>query len=90
MATNTLTIGDTTQDGLAQITDTRWEDTNTLYVTVRELIGQEVDPSMYAKMRRLARRALAENTQDKTSRVVRKFWNGSSWSITFAVTRLPR
>lgn len=35
----TLTIGDTTRDGLLEIMDTRWDSNGTMFVTIREKIG---------------------------------------------------
>ena len=79
---------DRNPSGLCEITDTRWDGNGTLYVTVRELIGQPIDRNMLARMRRLARRALMYAEQTRSSRVVRQWYAQGSWHVTFAVSRL--
>lgn len=92
------TIGDTSPDGLVQITDTRWDSNGTMFVTVREMIGSGCwDPSVsnldshgfpLNKARRLARRALAHPEKTRSARVVRRFKDGGCDWVTFAVSRL--
>ncbi len=86
-----LTIGDRTRDGLLEITDTRWDSNGTLFVTVRELIGTGcwTGGLPIARMRRLARRALAHPDKTRSSRVVRRWSAQGCDHVTFAVSRLP-
>ena len=84
--TNTLTIGDRSRDGLLEITDTRWNSNGTLFVTVRELVGERSAP--VARMRRLARRALAHPDRTRSSRVTRQWYADGCTHVTFAVSRL--
>lgn len=85
-----LTIGDTSRDGLLEITDTRWDSNGTMFVTVRELIGAGcwVGGLPVERMRRLARRAIAHPDKTRSSRVVRTWKQGGSDHVTFAVSRL--
>jgi hypothetical protein len=88
-----LTIGDTTRDGLLQITDTRWDNNGTLFVTVREMIGGGdsgwIGGMPTERMRRLARRALMYPDKTRSSRVVNRVSpRHDSGYITFAVSRI--
>jgi hypothetical protein len=87
-----LKIGATTRDGLLEITDTRWDNNGTMFVTVRELIGTGcwVDGLPIARMRRLARRAINQPELTRTSRVVRQWSHGGCDHVTFAVSRLAQ
>lgn len=88
-----LTIRDRSRDGLLEITDTRWDNNGTLFVTVRELIGTGcwVGGVPIERMRRLARRAIEHPEQTRSSRVVNRFVDGGCDAVTFAVSRLdPR
>lgn len=87
---STLNIGDRSSDGLLEITDTRWDSNGTLFVTVRELVGSGcwVGGLPLARMRRLARRAIAHPEKTRSSRVVNEFKSGGSDHVTFAVSRL--
>jgi hypothetical protein len=88
---STLTIGDTTRDGLLQITDTSWDHNGTLRVTVRERIGSGCWEGglPIERMRRLARRAIAHPHKTRSSRVVRRWHAQGCEHVTFAVSRLP-
>ena len=83
------TIGDTTCDGLLQITETRWDSNGILFVTVRELIGGHcwVGGIPIERMRRLARRALMYPEKTRSSRVVRRWYADGCDHVTFAVSR---
>jgi hypothetical protein len=88
----TLEIGDTTPDGLLQITDTRWDSNGTMFVTVRELVGSGCwnGGLPVERMRRLARRAISHPDKTRSSRVVRRWAAQGSDHVTFAVSRLER
>jgi hypothetical protein len=84
-----LTIGDVSRNGLLQIVDTSWDSNGTLFVTVRELIGDRVlvPATSIERMRRLARRALMYPELTRSSRVTRKFYADGCTHVTFAVSR---
>jgi hypothetical protein len=84
----TLTIGDSTRNGLYQITDTNLHG-DILQVTVRELIGEHRLPvERLEAMRRLARRAVERPETIVSARTVNQcFWQGS-WHVTFAIVRV--
>lgn len=86
-----LEIGDTSRDGLLQITDTRWDGNGTLFVTVRELIGTKCwrGGLPIGRMRRLARRAIAHPNKTRSSRTVRTWSAMGCDHVTFAVSRIP-
>lgn len=86
----TKTIGDFSRDGLAQIVDTSWDSNGTMKVTVREMIGQPIDPNMLARMRRLARSAISHPELTRQSRAGRAYFTEGSYRITFYVSRLER
>jgi hypothetical protein len=90
--TRTLTIGDTSRDGLLIIADTRWDFNGTMFVTVRELIGTNcwVGGLPVERMRRLARRAIAHPENTRSARVVRRFSADGCDYVTFAVSRLDQ
>lgn len=85
------TIGDTTRDGMLQITDTNWNSNGTLFVTVRELLGGVACcPGRrlpIKRMRRLARRALMYPERTRSSAVVREWYAEGCHHVTFAVSR---
>lgn len=85
-----LTIGDTSRDGLLEITDTSWDGNGTLRVTVREKIGAGcwVGGLPIERMRRLARRALMYPEKTRSSRVIRRWTAEGCEHVTFAVSRL--
>jgi len=86
-----LGIGDTSRNGMYQITDTNWDHNGTLRVTVRELYGVSmVGPQMLEAMRRLARRALSHPDQTRSARTARTFYADGCSHATFAVSRLER
>lgn len=82
--TEVLTIGDSSRDGLFQITDTNWDSNGTMRVTVRHLMDMDYHPEFIRGMRRLARKAIHMQHLTRSSRVVHV--DGSS--VTFAVSRL--
>jgi hypothetical protein len=86
----TLTIGDSTRDGLYQITDTAADHNyftdQTVRVTVREMVGQPLTDASLAAMRRLAFRAVDGGRL--SSRTLRTWWAGGQSHATFAITRL--
>lgn len=82
--TNVLTIGDSSRDGMFQITDTAWDSNGTMNVTVRHLLDMSYHPEFIRSMRRLARKAIHMPHLTRSSQVVKI--NGSS--VTFAVSRL--
>lgn len=90
---DTLTIGDTTRDGLLQIVDTNWHDggTNDMRITVRELIGGGdagwIGGMPIERMRRLARRAYPYPDQIAATRIVQRGVWSSCGHITFLITR---
>lgn len=89
------TIGDTNRDGLLQITDTRWDSNGTMYVTIREMIGQYWEQYGYdlervtRQARALARATLPEyfKGQTRSSRVVRRWYANGQSHVTIAVSR---
>ena len=80
-------IGDKSRDGLLVISNTDWNHNGTMYVTVRELVGQEPTKSVIRRARALARRTLSYPEKTRSSRVVRIWFNSGSWYMEFAVTR---
>ena len=92
----TATIGDTTRDGLLQITDTTWDGNGTMRVTVREMIGGPgwswilPEPVVRERARRLARRAIHHPDQTRGARTLRHWYAEGTYHWTFAVTRLER
>jgi hypothetical protein len=90
--TKTRTIGNTSRDGLLQITETRWDHNGTLYVTVRELIGHGcwIGGLPIERMRNLARTAIPHPDKTRSSRVVRRWSHGGCDHVTFAVSRIDR
>ena len=83
------TIGDMSRNGLLQIVGTSWNHNGTLFVTVRELIGDHalVAATSIERMRRLARRALMYPELTRSSRVVRRFYADGCTHVTFAISR---
>ena len=81
---NVLSIGDSSRDGMFQITDTDWDSNGTMRVTVRHLLDMSYHPEFIRAMRRLARRAVHMPQLTRSSRVV----NVDGSSVTFAVSRL--
>lgn len=79
-------IGDGTRDGLLEIADTRWDGNGTLFVTVREMIGQRENFPV-RRGRALARSAIHHPDKTRSSRVVRQWWDGSQTRATYAVSR---
>jgi hypothetical protein len=86
----TLTIGDSSRDGLLIITDTHWNNNGTMFVTIRERIGSGcwIGGLPIKRMRRLARRTLSYPEKTRTSRVVRKWSHDGCDHVKFAVSRL--
>lgn len=91
--TGTLKIGDTSRDGLLQITDTNWNHNGTLRVTVREMIGQRWEEypggrnNVIRRARTLARRALPHPERTRSSKVIRTWVAEGESHVTFAVSR---
>lgn len=88
-----LEIGSQSRDGLLEVADTRWDGNGTLFVTVRELIGGRegwVGGLPIRRMRTLARRALQHPETIRSAREVRRSYDGSSWRVTFAISRVSR
>lgn len=86
-------IGDSSRNGLYQISDTNWDNNGTLNVTVREMIGEQALPKERLEaMRRFARRALPEYQpgQTKSARTVRTWYAQGQSHATFAVSRNER
>lgn len=81
---NVLSIGDSSSDGMFQITDTAWDSNGTMNVTVRHLLDMSYHPEFIRSMRRLARRAIPMPHLTRSSRAV----NIDGSSVTFAVSRL--
>jgi len=87
----TLEIGDYSRNGLYQITDTRWDSNGTMYVTVREMIGErELPKTRLEAMRRFARRALSHPEKTRSARTVRTCYASGQSHATFAISRLER
>ncbi len=83
-----LTIGDRSRNGLYEITDTRWDSNGTLFVTVRELIGErELPASRLRAMRDLARQAISHPDKTRSARTVRTWHYQGGMHVTFAVSR---
>lgn len=93
-----LGTGDMSRDGLLQITDARWNSNETMYVIVREMVGQKWSDypggqdNVIRRARTLARRALVEYStgQTRSSAVVRTWFAQGSSHVTFAVSRNDR
>lgn len=86
--TKTLTLGDTSRNGLYQITDTAWSEQvgGTLRVTVRECVGERgLTKTQLEAMRSLARRA-QEGTVTG-AKTIRTWYADGGMHATFAVTR---
>jgi len=85
----TLTVHDRSRCDLYEITCTRWDGNGTLFVTVRETIGErEISPRRLAAMRRLARRAIDHPERTRSARTVRTWFAQGSSHATFAVSRV--
>lgn len=90
------TIGDTSRDGLLQITDTTWDHNGTIKVTVRELIGQRWEDypggkeQVIRRARTLARSTLMHPEHTRSSRVLRTWFAEGCSHVTFAVSRNSR
>lgn len=89
-----LEIRDRNRAGTLEITDTRWDSNGTLFVTVRELVGDRCwdlpKHKQDAAVRRFARRALSHPEQTRQSRIVRRWHAESTDHWTVAVSRLAR
>ena len=83
-------MGDSTRDGLLQISDTSWDGNGTLRVTVREMVGQPWDKRSLRVARDLARRALMYPEKTLSARTVRTWWAQGQSHATFAVSRVTR
>jgi hypothetical protein len=85
----TLKIGDTSRNGLYQVTDTAWDHNGTLRVTVREMIGErELSAKRIRAMRDTARRAIAHPEDTRSARLLRTWYAQGGSHATFAVSRL--
>ena len=92
MSNREKSIGDRSPDGLLEIVDTSWNHNGTLLVTVRETMGHDciVGGFPIRRARTLARGALPEyyKGQTRSSRVIKRFTDGTCEYVTFAVSRI--